>query len=63
MAGKDTLAEPRLKITPWLSIPALPNQQVIEESTFYTLQFLRYGPDKILKVTVTTTRSSSTPSN
>ena len=58
MAGEDNLAGPRLKITPWFSIPTFPNQWPSQESTFYTLQFLTYGPDKILKVKVTTTRSN-----
>ena len=33
-----------------------PTKETIQESTSQTLQFLRYGPDKILKVKVTTTR-------
>ena len=39
MAGERTLAEPRLKVTPWFSIPTLPNQWLIQKSTSYNLQF------------------------
>ena len=28
-----------------IGIPTLPNQKPIQESTSYTLQFLRYDPD------------------
>ena len=34
-----------------------PNQYVYQVSTSYTLQFLRYNPDKIFKLKVTTARS------
>ena len=38
-----------------------PNQCPYKVSTFYTLQFLRYSPGKVLKVKVTTARSKVKP--
>ena len=53
MVDENTLEESRLKVTSGFSIPTVPNQ----EQSSYTIQFLRYGPDKVLKVKVTTARS------
>ena len=47
----------QMKVTPWNSTPAFPSQCPYKVSTSYTLQFLRYSPDKILKIKVTTARS------
>ena len=38
-------------------MPTIPNQCPYQASTSYTLRFLRYSPDKILKVKVTKARS------
>ena len=62
MAGEHTLAEPWTKITTELSIPAsltndpFKNQLSTPFYNFLFLQILRYGPEKISKVKVTTTR-------
>ena len=40
-----------------------PNQCPYQVSTSYTLWFLRYSPDKIFKLKVTTARSKVTPSH
>ena len=57
MAGQHTLAEPKLKVTPWRCSPTPPNQSLYQISTTYTFQILRYSPDKILKFKFTTARS------
>ena len=38
----------QIKVTPWRCTPTPPNQYPYQVSTSYTLQFLRYSPDKIL---------------
>ena len=38
----------QIKVTPWYCTPTTPNQCPYQVSTSYTLQFLRYRPDKIL---------------
>ena len=38
----------QIKVTPWLYTPIAPNKCPYQVSTSYTLQFLRYSPDKIL---------------
>ena len=45
-----------MKVTPW-PCTTIPNQYPCHVSTAYTLQFLRYSQDKILKVKVTTANS------
>ena len=65
MAGEHTLAEPRLKVTTWFSIPTFSNQCAptssyqcpYQVSTSYTLQFLWYNPDMNLKLKVNTATS------
>ena len=57
MAGQQTLAEPRLKITPRRCTPTHPNQCTYKVSNFCALQFPRYSPGKILSVKVTMARS------
>ena len=57
MAGEDTLAEPKLKVTPHNVNLHPPNQFPHQASTFYTLWNQRNNPDKILKLMVTMTRS------
>ena len=56
MAGEHTLAEPKLKVTPWCT-PIPPNLHPYQLSTFYTLFNPKNSQDKILKLTVTMTRS------
>ena len=46
-AGDHTLAEPKLKVTPCRCTLTPLNQCNYQVSTFYTLQNLRIGPDKI----------------
>ena len=46
------------KIIPWHCSFTTPNQCPYQVSTSYTLRFLRYSPDKISKVKVTTARSN-----
>ena len=64
MAGKHTLAEPRLNITPQLSIPSpqtndpSKNQLCTLTYNFLFLKFLRYSPDNILKVKMTMASSN-----
>ena len=47
----------QIKVTPWHCTPTPPNQCPNQVSTFYTLWFPRYSPNKILKVKVTMARS------
>ena len=47
----------QIKVTPWHCTPTTPNQCPHQVSTSYTLRFLRYGPDKIFKLKVTTARA------
>ena len=47
----------QIKITPWCCTSTTPKQCPYQVSTFYTLWFLRYCPDKILKVKVTKAKS------
>ena len=47
----------QIKVRPWRCTPTPPNQYPYQVSTSYTLRFLRYSPDNILKVKVTTARS------
>ena len=59
MAGEHTLVELRLKVTPQLNIPTLPNQRLLKKNQLpssNTLHVMRYSPDKILKVKVTTAK-------
>ena len=56
MAGEQTLAGPTLKVIPQCT-PTPPNQCPYQGSTFYTLRNTRNGPNKILKLIVTMTRS------
>ena len=47
----------QIKVTTKQCTPTPPNQCPYQVSTSYTLQFLRYSPDKIVKLKVTTARS------
>ena len=48
----------QIKVTPWRCTPTPSNQCPYQVLTTYTLQFLRYNPDKIFKLKVTTARSN-----
>ena len=51
------MARSEVKLTSHNNVVDLtPNQCPFQASTFYTLQFLRYSLDKILKVNVTTVK-------
>ena len=52
-----SLQQGQIKVTSWCYTPTPPNQCPYQISTSYTLQFLRYSPDRILKLKVTTARS------
>ena len=47
----------QIKVTSLYCTPTSHNQCLYQVLTFYTLQFPRYSPDKILKVKVTTSMS------
>ena len=47
----------QIKVMPWYCTPTPANQCPYQVSTSYTLRFLRYSPDKIFKLKVTTARS------
>ena len=49
----------QIKVTPWSCTPTPPDQCPYQISTSYILQYLRYSPDKILKVKVTTASQNS----
>ena len=55
--GHYSKVKGQIKVTPRRCTPTTPNQCPYQVSTSYTLRFLRYSPDKILKVKVTTARS------
>ena len=42
-----SLRQGQIKVTPWRCTPTPPNQCPYQVSTFYTLRFLRYSPDKL----------------
>ena len=58
MAAEHTLAEQkRLHQDAYIHLHTPPNQRSYQVSTFYTLWIPRNGPDRILKLMVTMTRS------
>ena len=52
-----SLRQGQIKVRPWRCTPTPPNQCPYQVSTSYNLRFLRYSPDKIFKLKVTTARS------
>ena len=56
--GHYDKAKGQIKVTPWCCTPATPNQCPYQASTSCTLRFLRYSPDNIFKLKVTTARSN-----
>ena len=50
-------AKGQIKVTIWLCTPTPPNQCPYQVLTSYTLPFLRYSPNKIFKLKVTTAKS------
>ena len=55
--GYYSKVKDQIKVTPCRCTPTTPNQCPYQVSTSYTLKFLRYSPDEILKVKVTIARS------
>ena len=55
--GHYSKVKGRIKVTPWQCTATSSHQCPYEVSTSYTLQFLRYNTDKILKIKVTMARS------
>ena len=56
-SNSRSLRQGQIKVRPWRCTTTPPNQCPYHISTSYTLQFLRYSPDKILYVKVTMARS------
>ena len=56
--GHYSKVKGQIKVMPRRCTPTPPNQCPYQVSASYALHFLRYSPDKILQVKVTTERSN-----
>ena len=50
-SNSRSLRQGQIKVRPWRCTPTHPNQCPYQVSTSYTLQFLRYSPDKLFPAT------------